>query len=90
MDGRGHEELDIHEMAVPTVKRYVHHGLLAPVPFYGTANRYPRDHLVRLWALRYWRTDNTTLAELRRRLDSVTFAAMEECLSRVHLKVTQP
>jgi hypothetical protein len=30
-------------VAVPTVKRYVKHGLLAPVPFRGTATRYPRD-----------------------------------------------
>jgi DNA-binding transcriptional MerR regulator len=65
-------------VAVPTVKRYVKHGLLAPVPFYGTATRYPRDYLVRVLALRYWRAAGSkTLAELRRRLDSVTLADMQ-------------
>jgi hypothetical protein len=61
------------------VKRYVRVGLLAPVPFLGTATRYPRDYLVRVLALRYWRTDGSkTLAELRRRLDSVTLAEIEK------------
>lgn len=61
-------------VAVPTVKRYVRHGLLAPVPFYGTATRYPSDYLVRVLALRYWRAaGDKTLAALRRRLDGVTF-----------------
>jgi hypothetical protein len=65
-------------VAVPTVKRYVKHGLLAPVPFYGTATRYPRDYLVRVLALRYWRAAGSkTLAELRRRLDGVTWTEME-------------
>jgi DNA-binding transcriptional MerR regulator len=65
-------------VSVQTVKRYVRHGLLAPVPFRGTATRYPRDYLVRLLALRYWRADGSkTLAELRRRLDAVTFAEMQ-------------
>jgi DNA-binding transcriptional MerR regulator len=65
-------------VSVPTVKRYVRHGLLAPVPFLGTATRYPRDYLVRILALRYWRTDGSkTLAELRRRLDSVSLAEMQ-------------
>jgi hypothetical protein len=65
-------------VAIPTVKRYVRHGLLAPVRFYGRATRYPRDYLVRILALRFYRASGTkTLAELRRRLDSVTFAEME-------------
>jgi DNA-binding transcriptional MerR regulator len=65
-------------VAVPTLKRYVKYGLLAPVPFYGTATRYPRDYLVRVLALRYWRAAGSkTLAELRRRLDGVTWAEME-------------
>jgi DNA-binding transcriptional MerR regulator len=65
-------------VSIQTVKRYVRHGLLAPVPFYGTATRYPRDYLVRLLALRYWRADGSkTLAELRRRLDSVAFPEMQ-------------
>lgn len=65
-------------ISVPTLKRYIKHGLLAPVPFYGTATRYPRDYLVRVLALRYWRAAGTkTLAELRRRLDSVTLPEME-------------
>jgi DNA-binding transcriptional MerR regulator len=64
-------------VSIPTVKRYVRHGLLAPVPFRGTATRYPPDYLVRVLALRYWRASGTkTLAELRRRLDSVAFAEM--------------
>lgn len=59
------------------MKRYVRTGLLAPVPFYGTATRYPSDYLVRILALRYWRAAGSkTLAELRRRLDSVTFPEM--------------
>jgi DNA-binding transcriptional MerR regulator len=65
-------------VAIPTVKRYVRHGLLAPVRFYGRATRYPHDYLVRILALRFYRATGTkTLAELRRRLDSVTFAEME-------------
>lgn len=64
-------------VSVPTVKRYVRHGLLAPVPFYGTATRYPGDYLVRILALRYWRAAGIkTLAELRRRLDEVTYQEM--------------
>jgi DNA-binding transcriptional MerR regulator len=64
-------------VSIPTVKRYVRHGLLAPVPFRGTATRYPPDYLVRVLALRYWRASGIkTLAELRRRLDSVAFAEM--------------
>jgi DNA-binding transcriptional MerR regulator len=64
-------------VSIPTVKRYVRHGLLAPVPFRGTATRYPPDYLVRVLALRYWRASGMkTLAELRRRLDSVAFAEM--------------
>jgi DNA-binding transcriptional MerR regulator len=66
-------------VSVPTIKRYVRHGLLAPVPFYGTATRYPHDYLMSVLALRYWRAQgNKTLAELRRRLDAVTFAEMEQ------------
>lgn len=66
-------------VSIPTIKRYVRHGLLAPVPFYGTATRYPRDYLTRVLALRYWRAQgNKTLAELRRRLDAVTFAEMQQ------------
>lgn len=65
-------------VAVPTVKRYVKHGLLAPVPFLGTATRYPRDYLVRVLALRYWRmAGSKTLAQLRRQLDGVTLADMQ-------------
>lgn len=65
-------------VAVATIKRYVRHGLLAPVPFYGRATRYPHDYLVRVLALRFYRASGTkTLAELRRRLDSVTLADME-------------
>jgi DNA-binding transcriptional MerR regulator len=65
-------------VSVHTIKRYVRLGLLAPVPFYGTATRYPSDYLVRLLALRYWRAAGSkTLAELRRRLDSVSLAEME-------------
>ena len=64
-------------VSIPTVKRYVRHGLLAPVPFRGTATRYPSDYLVRVLALRYWRASGIrTLAELRRRLDSVALAEM--------------
>ncbi|HTV23012.1 MAG TPA: MerR family transcriptional regulator [Polyangiaceae bacterium] len=66
-------------VSVPTIKRYVRHGLLAPVPFYGTATRYPHDYLTRVLALRYWRAQgNKTLAELRRRLDEVTITEMEQ------------
>jgi DNA-binding transcriptional MerR regulator len=64
-------------VAVPTLKRYIKHGLLAPVRFYGTATRYPRDYLVRVLALRYWRAAGSkTLAELRRRQDSATLDEM--------------
>lgn len=65
-------------VSVQTVKRYVRHGLLAPVTFRGTATRYPNDYLVRVLALRYWRAAGSkTLAALRRRQDSVTLAEME-------------
>ena len=65
-------------VSVPTIKRYVRHGLLAPVPFLGTATRYPHDYLVRILALRYWRADwSKTLVALRRRQDSFTFDQMQ-------------
>lgn len=64
-----------------TIRTYVQRGLLARVKFYGTATRYPRDHLLRILATQYLRARGFKhLDDVRRKLDSWSPAEMERWL----------
>jgi DNA-binding transcriptional MerR regulator len=61
-----------------TIKAYIRRGLLARVKFYGTATRYPREHLVRLLAVKCLKAQGfKSLDDVRRKLDGWSPAEME-------------
>jgi DNA-binding transcriptional MerR regulator len=61
-----------------TIKAYIRRGLLARVKFYGTATRYPREHLVRLLAVKCLKAQGLkSLDDVRRRLDGWSPSEME-------------
>ncbi len=61
-----------------TIKAYIRRGLLGRVKFYGTATRYPREHLVRLLAVKYLKALGLkSLDDVRRKLDGWSPTEME-------------
>lgn len=65
-------------VAAVTIKAYIRRGLLGRVKFYGSATRYPREHLVRLLAIRFLRGQGMrNLDEIRSKLDAWAPADME-------------
>lgn len=65
-------------VAAITIKSYVRRGLLGRVKFYGAATRYPREHLLRLLAIRLCQFQGLRhLDEIRRTLDASGPGEME-------------
>jgi len=61
------------------IRFYISRGLLPPPEFRGNATRYGREHFLRLLAIRkFRREDRMGLEAIRRRLDSLDPAALEQ------------
>jgi DNA-binding transcriptional MerR regulator len=72
-----------------TIKAYVRRGLLARVPFYGNATRYPREHLLRLLAITCLKAQGfKSLDEVRRKLDAWSPAETERWILEFPLHAT--
>lgn len=70
-----------------TVKAYIRRGLLARVRFYGAATRYPREHLLRLLAVKYCKAQGIKrLDELRLKLDRWSPEEMEQWVRQFPLE----
>jgi len=66
---------------VRTLRYYVEQRLLKPSEFRGTATRYQRRELLRLFAILRLRSETAlTLSEIRTRLDALSEAALESWL----------
>lgn len=60
------------------VRYYLEQGLMSRPPFYGTATRYGRNHLLRLLAIRRLKyTENLKLAAIKTRLDGMSGAELD-------------
>jgi DNA-binding transcriptional MerR regulator len=59
------------------IRYYLERNLLPRPKFYGTATRYKRDHLLRLLAIRRLRAEDMSLAEIKRRLATLSSIELE-------------